>query len=90
VRVLDDTVALLRSLRAAGMCVAIIPTSRNCVEVLKAAGLDDVFDACVDGVVAGELGLLGKPDPAVAPKRAVVVEDAMASVGRGGGEGSGW
>ena len=93
VRVFDGTVVLLRSLRAAGMRVAIISASRNCVEVLKVAGLDAMFDVRVDGVVAGELGLPGKPDPAVfleaarrlhvAPNRAVVVEDALAGVAAG-------
>jgi beta-phosphoglucomutase-like phosphatase (HAD superfamily) len=83
VRVFDGTVVLLRSLRAAGMRVAIISAIRNCLEVLKVAGLDAMFDVRVDGVVAGELGLPGKPDPAVfleaarrlhvAPNRAVVV-----------------
>lgn len=99
VGVFDSTVALLRSLRAAGMRVAIISASRNCVEVLKVAGLDDMFDDRVDGVVADELGLPSKPDPAVfletarrlrvTPNRAVVVEDALAGVaaGRRGGFG---
>jgi beta-phosphoglucomutase family hydrolase len=99
VRVFDGTVVLLRSLRAAGIRVAIISASRNCVEVLEAASLDDMFEVRVDGVVAGELGLPGKPDPAVfleaarrlqvTPNRAVVVEDAMAGVaaGRRGGFG---
>jgi alpha,alpha-trehalase len=99
VRVFDGTVVLLRLLRAAGMWVAIISASRNCVEVLKVAGLDDIFDGRVDGVVADELGLPSKPDPAVfleadrrlqvTPDRAVVVEDALAGVaaGRRGGFG---
>jgi beta-phosphoglucomutase family hydrolase len=99
VGVFEGTVALLRSLRAAGMRVAIISASRNCVEVLKVAGLDDIFDGRVDGVVADELGLPSKPDPAVfleaarrlqvTPSRAVVVEDALAGVaaGRSGGFG---
>jgi beta-phosphoglucomutase family hydrolase len=99
VRVFDGTVVLLRLLRAAGMWIAIISASRNCVEVLKVAGLDDMFDGRVDGVAADELGLPSKPDPAVfleaarrlqvTPDRAVVVEDALAGVaaGRRGGFG---
>jgi beta-phosphoglucomutase family hydrolase len=93
VRVFDGTVALLRLLKAAGMRVGIISASRNCVAVLKVVGLDDKFDVRVDGIVAGELGLPGKPDPAVfleatrrlhvAPNRAVVVEDALAGVAAG-------
>jgi len=67
--------------------------------VLSSAGLTDFFDASVDGVIAAELGLPGKPDPAVyleaagrlrtPPGRSVVVEDALAGVeaGRRGGFG---
>jgi HAD superfamily hydrolase (TIGR01509 family) len=67
--------------------------------VLKAAGIGDLFDAKVDGADAGELGLAGKPDPAVFidaarrlgvdPAHAAVVEDAIAGVeaGRRGGFG---
>ncbi|WP_051179711.1 trehalose-phosphatase, partial [Nocardia concava] len=69
----------------------------NCAAVLTAAGVGDLFDVRVDGIVAGELGLAGKPDPAMlleaarrlgaAPERTVVVEDAEAGVaaGRAGG-----
>jgi len=99
VRVFDGTVRLLRALKAAALRVAVISASRNCAAVLEAAGLDEMFDVRIDGVVAHELGLPGKPDPAVfleaarrlgvAPDRAVVVEDALAGVeaGRRGGFG---
>jgi beta-phosphoglucomutase-like phosphatase (HAD superfamily) len=65
--------------------------------ILDSAGVRDLFETQVDGVVAAELGLPGKPDPAVfleaarrlgvGPERAVVVEDAVAGVqaGRAGG-----
>ena len=99
VRVFDGTVRLLRALKAAGVRIAVISASRSCAAVLEAAGLDEMFDVRVDGVVARELGLPGKPNPAVfveaarrlqvAPNRAVVVEDALAGVeaGRRGGFG---
>jgi alpha,alpha-trehalase len=99
VRVFDGTVRLLRALKAAGVRIAVISASRSCAAVLEAAGLDEMFDVCVDGVMARELGLPGKPNPAVfveaarrlqvAPNRAVVVEDALAGVeaGRRGGFG---
>jgi len=93
----EPTVALVRKLRAAGVGTAIYSSSRNCERVLKAAGLADLFSVRVDGVVADELGLPGKPDPAVLyeaarrvgarAERSVVVEDAEAGVaaGRSGG-----
>jgi alpha,alpha-trehalase len=92
-----STVTLIHELKRAGVRVAIISASRNTTRILEAAGVRDLFEAQVDGEVAAELGLPGKPDPAVfveaarrvgaAPDRAVVVEDAIAGVeaGRRGG-----
>jgi alpha,alpha-trehalase len=94
-----SSLELLRQLRAEGSRTAIISASRNCVQVLEAAGITRLFDAKVDGVDAEALGLEGKPDPAVfleaasrlgvKPERAAVVEDALAGVeaGHSGGFG---
>jgi alpha,alpha-trehalase len=93
VRVFDGTVRLVDDLARAGIATAVISASRHCAEVLTAARLADRFDVRVDGVVADELGLPGKPDPAVfllaarrlgvQPRRTVVVEDALAGVRAG-------
>ena len=90
VPVFESTVALVRRLREAGVRVAVFSASRNCAEVLESAGLTELFEARVDGVVAAELGLPGKPDPAmlteaarrlgVRPGRAAVIEDSEAGV----------
>jgi trehalose-phosphatase len=97
VRVFSSTVALVRELRERDIPVAVVSASRNCAAVLAAGGLSDLFPIRVDGVVADELHLPGKPEPAlfleaarrlgVAPDTAVVVEDARAGVqaGRRGG-----
>lgn len=94
-----DAVAFIGALHAGGLATAVISASRNCRQVLERAGIDGLFAARVDGVVAAELGLPGKPDPAVfveaarqlgvEPARSVVVEDALAGVeaGRRGGFG---
>ena len=99
VPVFHSTVALVRRLTDAGVAVAVFSASRNCAVVLAAAGIADLFGVRVDGVVAEELHLPGKPDPAmlleaarrlgVRPARAVVVEDAEAGVraARAGGFG---
>jgi alpha,alpha-trehalase len=99
VTLIPGALALLVGLRRAGFRTAIVSASRNCAVVLSRAGLTDFFDASVDGVVAAELGLPGKPDPAVyleasgrlrtSAERSVVVEDALAGVeaGRRGGFG---
>ncbi len=94
-----SSIDLLHRLRASGCRTAIISASRNCADVLEAAGVAELFDAKVDGMDADELGLGGKPDPAVfleaasrlgvEPARAAVIEDALAGVdaGRRGGFG---
>ena len=93
VEVFPDTIAFIDGLHRRGIRTAVISASRNCQPVLRAAGVEDLFETRVDGVVAAELGLPGKPDPAVfleaarrlgaTPDRAAIVEDALAGVEAG-------
>lgn len=99
VRVYPGTLDLLTRLRTAGIPAALVTASRNARAVLAAGGVADLFDVIVDGEVAAENSLAGKPDPAsyleaarrlgVRPELAVVIEDAIAGVtaGRRGGFG---
>lgn len=99
VDVYEQSVAWVRQLRDEGFALAVVSASKNCARVLRAAAIDDLFDFRVDGVVAAELGLAGKPAPdtflegarrlGVDPERTVVVEDAVSGVqaGRAGGFG---
>ncbi|MDV6014258.1 HAD-IA family hydrolase [Haloechinothrix sp. LS1_15] len=90
VAVIGPTVSVLRRLRAGGVPTGVVTASRNAAAVLAAAGLDGCFDVVVDGIVAEERFLPGKPDPAmfleaarllsVGPAAAVVIEDAVAGV----------
>lgn len=89
----EGSLALLEQLREQGMKLAVVSSSKNCAAVLDAAGIADLFEARVDGVVATERGLPGKPAPdiflaaaadlGVTPDRAVVVEDAISGVEAG-------
>lgn len=93
VRAFESTVDLVRQLQEHGFGTAIISASRNAEAVLGAAGVGDLFPVRVDGLVAEELGLPGKPDPAVfieaarrlgaVPARTAIVEDAIAGVEAG-------
>lgn len=93
VQAYDSTVRVLHGLRAEGVKIGLVSASRNAEEVLTGAGVVDLFDARVDGVVAAELNLPGKPDPAtfleaarrlgVEPDRAAVIEDALSGVAAG-------
>jgi beta-phosphoglucomutase family hydrolase len=99
VEVYESTIDLIHRLRSFGIHTAIVTSSKNCNTVLKAAGIERLFDAKVDGLDSERLNLAGKPDPdifihaarsmGVNPKRAVVVEDAIAGVqaGKRGGFG---
>jgi beta-phosphoglucomutase family hydrolase len=99
IHVYSDAVAWVRLLREQGYKTAVVSASNNCKTVLNSAKILNLFDIIVDGTVAADLGLAGKPSPdtfhnaaeqlGVEPKRAVVVEDAISGVqaGRSGGFG---
>jgi beta-phosphoglucomutase family hydrolase len=85
--------------REAGLRRAVVSSSTNCRDVLMAAGIEDLFEARIDGVVAEREHLKGKPAPDtflagaraldVTPDAAAIYEDALAGVeaGRAGGFG---
>jgi beta-phosphoglucomutase family hydrolase len=87
------TLRVMDVLDRSGVPSAIVSSSKNARTVLEAAGITNRFQAVVDGLVAIEDHLAGKPDPAmfvhaarslgVPPARAVVVEDASTGVASG-------
>jgi len=89
----EGSVRYVHAARAAGLRTAVVSSSRNCSEVLASAGIADLFDARIDGVVAAKTHLAGKPAPdtflaaaravGVEPAQAVVFEDAIAGVEAG-------
>jgi alpha,alpha-trehalose phosphorylase len=93
VEAFPGSVRWVEHLRGAGVRTAVVSSSANCCAVLRAAGIADLFELTVDGGDARRLGLRGKPAPdgfleaaarlGVAPKRTVVVEDALAGVAAG-------
>ena len=93
VEVFPGSVAWVRELRKSGVKTAVVSSSRNCATVLEYAGITNLFDVRVDGETALAAGLPGKPAPdtfleaakqlGVAPKRAIVVEDAISGVQAG-------
>jgi len=99
VRPYAGSVQLLDHLAERGTKVAVVTSSRNATAVLEAADLRPRFEVIVDGNVAAEKGLRGKPLPdtflaaadqlGVPVERAVVFEDAVAGVeaGQAGGFG---
>ncbi|HEU4540210.1 MAG TPA: HAD-IA family hydrolase [Jiangellaceae bacterium] len=87
------TAAVVSSLRDKGARTAAVSASQQGRLVLDTAGLLDLFDVVVDGVVAKRLLLPGTPDPAlfheaayrlgVPARRAAIVEDALSGIEAG-------
>ena len=83
----------MRAASEAGLECAVVSSSTNCRDVLAAAGIAELFDTVVDGVVAHREHLQGKPAPdtflagaaalGVQPAQAAVFEDALAGVAAG-------
>ncbi|HUZ87168.1 MAG TPA: beta-phosphoglucomutase family hydrolase [Candidatus Baltobacterales bacterium] len=93
VRPYEGSVRYLHAVREAGFRTAVVSSSKNCSEVLKAAKLDGLFDGQVDGKVAEAEHLKGKPAPDTYLRaarmlgahagQAAVYEDALAGVQAG-------
>jgi beta-phosphoglucomutase family hydrolase len=97
VQVYQGTIDYIRSVKNRGVATAIVSASANTVQIMHSAGIEGLFDVRIDGVIAKQRGLRGKPAPDtflaaaealhVAAKQAAVFEDAQAGVaaGRAGG-----
>lgn len=93
VEVYQSSVDLVHALLDAGFKIAIISSSKNCTEILKAAGVEDLFQVQIDGIVSEKQKLQGKPMPdvllaaakalQVKPERSVIIEDSIAGISAG-------
>ena len=71
VDIFPSTLELIRNARSRGLKVAIVSSSKNCLAILRIAGIEKLFDTRVDGEVSVSLGLKGKPNPDIFTKRAL-------------------
>jgi beta-phosphoglucomutase family hydrolase len=93
VKAYDGSVRYLRAARNLGLRRAVVSSSSNCREMVAAAGLEELLEARIDGIVAEREHLRGKPAPdtflagaralGVPPAEAAVFEDALAGVAAG-------
>lgn len=87
------SVRYVETVRSAGLSTAVVSSSANAHDVLTSAGIQALFDVRIDGVVAAERKLPGKPHPdtfleaahdlGVEPGAAAVFEDALAGMDAG-------
>lgn len=100
IEVYEGSVRFVEAARDAGLHRAVVSASKNCREVLVAAGIEDLFEVRIDGIVAEQRRLRGKPAPdtflaaaetlGVEPAGCVVFEDAVAGVEAGRAGSFGW
>ncbi|EPD63541.1 HAD family hydrolase [Streptomyces sp. HGB0020] len=96
----QDTMAYVMAARDSGLLTAVVTSSANCREILRAARMETLFDAWIDGVVAASRNLRGKPHPdtflAAArdlgqhPAQCAVFENAQAGMDAGRSGHFGW
>jgi beta-phosphoglucomutase family hydrolase len=89
----EGSVRYVHAVREAGLHTAVVSASANCKEVLEAAGIENLFEVRIDGIVVDQRHLHGKPAPdtflaaakevGVEPAEAAVFEDALAGVEAG-------
>jgi len=89
----EGSIRYVKAARDAGLRRAVVSSSANAKDVLKSAKMLDLFEVIIDGHVADEQHLNGKPAPDaflagaqavnVEPACAVVFEDALAGVQAG-------
>lgn len=94
------SIRYLEAARAAHMRTAVVSSSANCRAILESCGLDDDFEEIMDGVVAAERQIPGKPAPdtflaaaadlGASPAECAVFEDALAGVAAGRAGNFGW
>ncbi len=96
----EGSVRFVQQARERGMRTAVVSSSTNCKDVLAAAGIEELFEARIDGIVAEREHLAGKPAPdtflagaralGVEAAQATVFEDALAGVQAGRAGRFGW
>jgi trehalose 6-phosphate phosphatase len=90
VKIYKSTVQLIDDVRASGIKVGLVTSSKNCGLILKLANITHLFDVIIDGNDAEQKNIPGKPQPdtfltcarllSVNPNACIVAEDAISGV----------
>lgn len=93
VEVFPDTLEMVKKWKKKGIKLAVISASRNCRLILEAADMLHWFDARIDGEIAREQQIPGKPAPDVFIRamealeaeaaHTMIIEDAIAGITAG-------
>jgi beta-phosphoglucomutase family hydrolase len=93
VKAYPGSIRYLDAVAKAGLHTAVVSSSANCADVLRAAGIEDRFEVRVDGHVVDDQRLKGKPAPdtylhaaqqlGAEASQAAVFEDALSGVEAG-------
>lgn len=88
VEVFEENVEKVKSWKEKGLKIAVVSSSKNCKQMLDAAELNELFEVRIDGIIAAERHIPGKPAPdtfleavekfGIPPQEALVVEDSPA------------
>ncbi|HKJ80241.1 MAG TPA: trehalose-phosphatase, partial [Prolixibacteraceae bacterium] len=91
--VYKDAVEKIKLWKENGLKTAVVTSSKNGKLVLETAGIEDLFDVRIDGLIAKERELKGKPNPdifveatkelGVSPENCALFEDAISGVQSG-------
>jgi trehalose-phosphatase len=92
-KVYDNAITFIKALKNKGVKIGVASSSKSCKPILETAGILDLFETRVDGVVSAELGLTGKPEGDIfttaarnlgtEPLESMIIEDAVSGVQAG-------
>lgn len=90
VKTFPRSVEQLQKWKAKGYKIGVVSSSKNCLKILETAGLQDLFDVRVDGLIAEEQSMKGKPAAdtfayaaemlKIKPQQIAVIEDAAVGI----------
>jgi len=99
VHIYPDAVEKILEWKEKGLRIALVSSSRNASKIIKMAGLEYLFEVVVDGTIAAEKDLPGKPAPdtflyaakllKIKPDKSMLIEDSESGIiaGKDGGFG---
>lgn len=92
-KVYENAITFIKALKNKGVKIGVASSSKSCKPILETAGILDLFETRVDGVVSAKLGLTGKPEGDIfttaarnlgaEPLESMIIEDAVSGVQAG-------